>query len=273
MDHPRSAGVAATASGAVTRAADQLWQAANGQPCPPVRDLLVPDDLDAAYAVQDLNTQRALAAGRRLVGRKIGLTSPEVQRQLGVHQPDFGMLFADMAVGDGLPVAAGRVMQPKIEAEVALVLDRDLDEEQPTVADLLRATAYAVPALEIVGSRIRNWDIRIVDTIADNASSGLFVLGGPARKLDGLDLRGLAMALHRGEEVVSRGTGALCLGHPLNAAVWLAAEVARRGRPLRAGDTVLTGALGPMVPVRPGDRFEARMDGLGAVTVSFAEDA
>ncbi len=272
MDTPGTIDTDRLSSDPVESAADRLVEAGKGQPCSPIRDLLPQDDLDAAYAVQDLNTWRAVTSGRRLVGCKIGLTSPEVQRQLGVHQPDFGMLFADMAVGEGNPVPAGRVLQPRIEAEVALVLERDLDVEQPTLADLLRATAYAVPALEIVGSRIRNWDIRIVDTIADNASSGLFVLGGPARKLDGLDLRGAAMVMHRGEEIVSKGSGAQCMGHPLNAAVWLAAEMSRRGRPLRAGDTVLTGALGPMVPVRPGDDFRAQVEGLGTVAVSFSEE-
>ena len=263
-----------TGDGGVAAAAERLFEAGrDGVPCDPVRDLIAPADLDAAYAVQEINTARALAAGRRIVGFKIGLTSPAVQRQLGVGQPDFGILFADMAVGEGAPIAPGRVLQPKIEAEVALILDRNLDLEEPTVVDLIRATAYAVPALEIVGSRIKNWDIRIADTVADNASSGLFVLGGPVRTLDGLDLRGGAeMVLRRGEEVVSKGSGAACLGHPLNAAVWLAGEMARRGRPLGAGSVVLTGALGSMVPVRSGDRFEATINGLGTVSAIFSPE-
>ena len=161
-------------------------------------------------------------------------------------------------------------MQPNIEAEIALVLGRDLDMEQPTVADVMFAIEYAVPAFEIVGSRIRRWDIKIVDTVAGNASSGLFVLGGPARRLDGTDLRGADTSMTRRGETVSKGSGAACLGHPLNAAVWLAGEVARRGRPLRAGHIVLTGALGPMVPAEPGDMFEANIAGLGTVSAVFA---
>ena len=220
----------------IAQAADRLWKAASSSPAAPVRDLIGTDDLDAAYAVQELTTERALAQGRRIVGRKVGLTSLAVQAQLGVDQPDFGVLFADMAAGENLPIAAHRTMQPKIEAEIALILADDLPMTDPTVADIIGATAYAVPALEIVGSRIADWDIRITDTIADNASSGLFVLGGPARPLANLDLaQGARMTLKRGDEVVSEGSGKACLGHPLNAAVWLAGEMAQRGRPLRAG--------------------------------------
>jgi 2-keto-4-pentenoate hydratase len=256
---------------AVRRAADQLHTALEtGVACAPVRDLLADAGADAAYEVQEVNTQRALQAGRRLVGRKIGITSLAVQQQLGVNQPDFGMLFADMLVGEGLPISQARVMQPRIEAEIALILERDLTSDQPTLTDLLRAVAYVVPAFEIVGSRIANWDIRIVDTIADNASSGLFVLGGPARRVDGVDLRATRMEMKRGDTVVSHGSGGDCLGHPLNAAVWLAGEMARRGRALLAGDVVLTGALGPMVTVNAGDRFEATMSGIGGVTATFA---
>jgi 2-keto-4-pentenoate hydratase len=251
-------------------AADRLTLAATtGVPCDPVRDMIDLADLDAAYAVQDIGTERALAAGRRIIGRKIGLTSLAVQKQLGVDQPDYGMLFADMVMGEGIPIPQNRLMQPKIETEVALILGRDLDMDNPTIADVIWATAYVLPALEIVGSRIRSWDIRIVDTIADNASSGLLVLGGPARALDGIDLRG-AMTMRKNGEVVSSGSGADCLGHPLNAAAWLAGEMVRRGRPLRAGEVVLTGALGPMVPVLPGDQFTAQIDGLGTVSAVFA---
>ncbi|UDQ91811.1 2-keto-4-pentenoate hydratase [Xanthobacter autotrophicus] len=236
---------------------------------PPVRGRLRADDVDAAYAVQEVNTAYWQSEGRRIVGCKIGLTSRAVQKQLGVDRPDFGILFADIPVGEGEPIPFGRVLQPKIEAEIALVLSRDLDIVHPTIADVIGAIDYVVPALEIVGSRIAGWDIGIVDTVADNASSGQFVLGGPPRRLDGLNLRGAVMKMSRACETVSQGSGAACLGHPLNAAVWLAAEVARRGRPLRTGDVVLTGALGPMVPVMPGDAFEATIEGLGTVTASF----
>ncbi|MEV0185654.1 2-keto-4-pentenoate hydratase [Streptomyces sp. NPDC050625] len=258
---------------AVVKAADALAEAARtGAACPPVRTLFDHGDIDIAYAVQRLNLQRGQADGRRIVGRKIGLTSPAVQRQLGVDQPDFGALFADMAVPEGGEVPAGQLLQPKVEAEVALVLGSDLPYRECTVVDVLRAVDFVLPALEIVDSRVAGWDISIVDTVADNASCGLYVLGGSPVPLTGLNLRSVRMTMTRGGEVVSEGTGADCLGSPLNAAAWLASALAGMGDPLRAGDLVLTGALGPMVPAAPGDVFEARISNLGSVRVGFSSD-
>lgn len=251
-------------------AAATLYDAArDGTPIPPLRNDHPGGDATLAYAIQDANTARWLGEGRRLSGRKIGLTSKAVQKQLGVGEPDFGMLFADMAYGDGEEMPWQRLHQPRCEAEVALVLEHDLDGEQITLPDLIHATAYALPAIEVVGSRIAKWDIRFFDTIADNASSGLYVLGTTPVKLAGLDLRLAGMVMERRGEPVSVGAGAACLGHPYNAAVWLARTMVRVGRPLRAGDTVLTGALGPMVGVEPGDVFEARIGGLGSVRAVF----
>ncbi|WP_406440173.1 fumarylacetoacetate hydrolase family protein [Streptomyces sp. NBC_01613] len=257
----------------VTKAADALLAAARvNSPCPPVRSLLGDGDIQGAYAVQRTNVERGVAAGRRIVGRKIGLTSPAVQAQLGVDQPDFGTLFADMAVPDGGRIQAGRLLQPKVEAEVALVLGAELPHHDCTVVDVLRATDFALPALEIVDSRIADWDIGIVDTVADNASSGLFVLGATPVPLSGLDLRGVRMTMTLAGRPVSEGRGADCLGGPLNAAAWLASTLARMGDPLRAGDIVLTGALGSMAVAAPGDRFEARISQLGRVAVEFASE-
>ncbi|MFE9925367.1 2-keto-4-pentenoate hydratase [Streptomyces sp. NPDC005774] len=259
--------------GPILKAADILKQAARtGVTCPPVRTLLDADDIDTAYEVQRLNVRRSLTDGRRIVGRKIGLTSPAVQKQLGVDQPDFGALLSDMAVPDGGTVPARRLLQPKVEAEVALVLGADLPFVGPTVADVLRAVDFALPALEIVDSRISGWDISIVDTVCDNASSGLFVLGGTPVPLTAVNLRDVRMTLLRNEEEVSSGSGRDCLGGPLNAAVWLADVLAAAGDPLRAGDIVLTGALGPMAVAAPGDHFDADISGLGSVQVSFAPD-
>ena len=254
--------------------ADRLWQAhSTGIPVQPLRDDIaaIPggNPLEMAYRIQQNLTERRLKAGSRLVGRKIGLTSQAVQEQLGVDAPDYGALFAEMAIGDGEEIAWSRTHQPKAEAEIALVLERDLVHEKHTFADLISATAYALPAIEVVGSRIANWDIRLGDTVADNASSGLFVLGSRPVLLRQLDLVRCGMVMERRGDQVSIGAGSACLGNPLNAAVWLANTTARLGNPLRAGDVVLTGALGPMVAAQPGDVFNAHIEGLGSVRAVF----
>ncbi|MFC5458761.1 fumarylacetoacetate hydrolase family protein [Massilia niabensis] len=255
--------------------ADVLWAAEGGRvPCAPLRERILAaaagaDPVAAAYAVQQHNVRRRIEAGARVVGRKIGLTSAAVQAQLGVDSPDFGVLFADMAFGDGEPIPVERTLQPKVEAEIALVLERDLTHERHTFADLISATAYALPAIEVVGSRIGNWDIKLLDTVADNASSGVFVLGSRPVKLGRLDLVNCAMTMERRGEQVSGGSGAACLANPLNAAVWLADMMVLVGTPLRAGDVLLSGALGPMAAVAPGDQFTARIEGLGDVRAVF----
>jgi 2-keto-4-pentenoate hydratase len=255
---------------------------ASGQPCPPVRGLLPDSDIDAAYAVQASWVADQIAAGARVVGRKIGLTNPVVQAQFGVDRPDFGVLFESMACAPGSPIDGARTLQPKIEAEIAFVLAEDLTGAMIGPAEVAAATAYVVAALEIVDSRIAGWDIGIVDTIADNGSSGLFVLGDRRQELGRLDLAECAMTLRRvapggaggsGGEVVSTGTGASILGDPLAAVAWLAAAVRDHGRPLRAGEVVLSGSLGPMVPVAPGDAFHAEISGIGQVSALFAGGA
>ena len=254
----------------ISTLADRLHDALlSSEAVEPIRPELPDLDLASAYAIQEANTGRAIEEGRRLVGRKIGLTAKSVQKQLGVDQPDFGMLFADMAVDENGVVACSRLIQPKVEAEIAFILESDLSVEQPTLADVVRAIAYASPALEIVDSRIRDWDIGIVDTVADNASSGLFVLGTDQVAPEMLDLRLCGMVMECDGEVASSGAGAACLGNPLNAVKWLAATMVEVGRPLMAGDVVLSGALGPMVAATPGQAFEARISGLGSVRTRF----
>ncbi|WP_374618233.1 2-keto-4-pentenoate hydratase [Pandoraea sp.] len=243
---------------------------ATRQSVAPIRGEIALDDMASAYAVQQTNVDARLANGERIVGRKIGLTSLAVQKQLGVDQPDFGALFAGMACGDAQPMPLSQFIQPKVEAEVALVLEHDLTHGKHTFADIIRATAYAVAAVEVVDSRIEQWNIRFVDTVADNASSARFVLGSRPVRLSALDVSACAMTLSRDGEVLSRGNGAACLGNPLNAAVWLADRMVQLGTPLRAGDIVLTGALGPMVPVTEAGTFVAQIEGLGDVRATFA---
>ena len=248
--------------------AEQLRAAhESGSPIPPIKDSIA--SVDEAYAVQEINTSYWLDQGRRLTGRKVGLTAQAVQRQLGVDQPDYGMLFADMAVDDGAEIAAGRLIQPKVEAEIAFVLGDDLPHPDTTSAEVLRATDFAVAAIEIVDSRISDWQISFFDTVADNGSSALYVLGSRPVAMADFDPISCGMVLESGGEPVSVGAGSACLGSPVSAVTWLARTMAAAGRPLSAGDTVLSGALGPMVAAEPGDAFEARISGLGSVSVSF----
>lgn len=251
-------------------AARLIEAAATRTPCAPLRELLPDGTVDDGYAVQ----QRVIAAtsesARRRVGRKIGLTSPAVQRQMGVDTPDFGVLFADMAYGDATPISSSRLLQPRVEAEVAFVLGSDLPDRPVTLVDLLRATDFVVAAIEVVDSRIAQWDISIFDTVADNASSGVYVLGSSPRSLRDIgDLRDCEMTLTEDGVPVSSGSGAACLGHPANAVVWLANAVAERGDPLCAGEVLLSGSLGPLVTVKPGSTYEARISGLGSVRAPF----
>jgi 2-keto-4-pentenoate hydratase len=227
-------------------------------------------DIGLAYAIQRSNAEHRLTQGRRVIGRKIGLTAVAVQQQLGVDQPDYGVLFDDMGYGDAELIPEAILTQPRIEAEVAFVMGRDLTGENPSLVDLINAVEYVLPALEIVGSRIRDWNIRITDTIADNASSCAFVLGTRPHRLESVDLRLCGMVLELRGDPVSVGAGAACLGNPLNAMLWLARKMVSLETPLRAGDLVLSGALGPMVAVQPGDVFEARINGLGSVRANFA---
>lgn len=227
--------------------------------------------LDAAYAVAEVNTRARLAQpGRRIVGFKIGLTSEAVQRQLGVDQPDFGLLFDDMEYLDGDTLPMAQLIQPKVEAEVAFIVGDDLVGEAPSWGEFLTALAYALPALEIVDSVIQDWKITLVDTVADNASSALYVLGRQPVALGAMDLGAVGMHMSVDGTVASVGAGAACLGHPLRAAYWLARTMAGRGQPLRAGQVILSGALGPMVPLTAGQQVRAQIGALGSVACRLA---
>ena len=259
-----------TRAGLIAEAAARLQAAAlTATPCAPVRDLIGADDGDAAYAVQRTLADARGCAGARVVGRKIGLTAPAVQRQLGVDRPDFGLLFDDMTVaGDG-PIDVRRLLQPKIEAEIAFVLATDITDPDVDVGTVAAAVAYACAALEIVDSRIAGWNISFADTVADNASSALYVLGDTRRTLEEFTPADTTMTMTLDGDVVSSGAGRECLGDPLNALAWLARTAIATGDPLRAGHLVLSGALGPMVTVTPGAVFRAEISALGRVEAAF----
>lgn len=240
---------------------------ASGTSIAPIRDHI--DSADQAYAIQTINTDHRVARGERIVGRKIGLTNPAVQRQLGVDQPDYGTLFANMDVPHAGDIPWNPGAQMRVEAEIAFILSRDLPDPDTGMAQVIQAIDCALPSLEIVGSRIRDWDIRFVDTVADNGSSAFFTLGPSPRRLDRLDLLNCRMELCKGDEVVSTGQGRACLASPLNAVRWLARTMAAGGTPLKAGDVVLSGALGPMVGAEPGSVVTATIEGLGETAVTF----
>ena len=231
----------------IETAARRLREAYEVGQIQPLRAALDPLDATKAYAIQAANTSYWTSRGRRVIGRKVGLTAKAVQLQLGVDQPDFGVLFADMQIAHHGALPTSKVMQPKVEAEVAIVLGRDLDYPDAKIEDVLAAAEHAVAAIEIVDSRIADWKITYADTVADNGSSAFFVLGPLKKQLAGLDLYTCGMALEVNGVLASLGAGAACLGHPLEAAAWLARTLAKKGEPLRTGDVVLTGALGPMV--------------------------
>jgi 2-keto-4-pentenoate hydratase len=199
-------------------------------------------------------------------------TSPAVQKQLGVGTPDFGSLLDDMVVPAGGTVAAGTLLQPKVEAEIAFLLAADLDGGLEDVAEVRAAVAGAMAAIEIVDSRIADWDISYADTVADNASSGLYVVSDLVVPLSDLEPVDVVMSMTVNGATASEGQGAACLGDPLLALLWLARTVRDLGDPLRAGEVVLSGALGPMSVVRPGDVVEADISGLGTISVTFAKE-
>jgi 2-keto-4-pentenoate hydratase len=254
-------------------AARALRDAYQGGAISPMRQWLDTVDADGAYAVQEINTRFWTAQGRRIVGRKAGLTAKAVQAQLGVDQPDFGALFDDMEIDDGGTLDPARALQPKAEAEVAFVLGADLLDVQTTPEMVAVAVRTAHAAIEIVDSRIADWKICFADTVADNGSSAFFVLAKEGKPLPDLDIYSCGMVMEIDGAIVSLGVGAAALGHPLKAAAWLASTLARRGEPLRAGDILLTGALGPMVALTPGDHVKAIVGGLGEASFTYGKPA
>lgn len=250
--------------------ARRLRDAYKGGAVEPLREGLSPEDADCAYAIQEINTRYWVKQGRRIIGRKAGLTAKAVQQQLGVDQPDFGALFEDMQVPDGGRLVPSRCLQAKAEAEIAFILGADLPSPLSTPAEVAAAVSTVHAAIEIVDSRIADWKITFADTVADNGSSAFFLLAEQGLPIDGLDLANTAMEMTVNGRTASTGIGAAVLGNPLNAAVWLAQTLARRGAPLQAGDILLAGALGPMVALNKGDHVRAEIAGIGACSFTYA---
>jgi 2-keto-4-pentenoate hydratase len=251
--------------------ADALAQAErDGRPIPPLRETWPGLTVADGYQIQLVNVRRRVASGGVISGHKVGLSSKAMQRLLGVDEPDYGHLLAGMELYSDSPVPAARYCAPRIEAEVAFVLGRALPAGGCTEDDVLAATAYVVPALELIDSRIADWDITISETVADNASSAGYVLGADRAKPDELDLLGIEVRLSRNGEEVAEGRSDAVLGNPATAVAWLANKVAAFGVTLEAGQVILPGAVHRAVEVQAGDSFEAVFDGLGRVSMEFS---
>ncbi|MCW2500575.1 MAG: 2-oxopent-4-enoate hydratase [Frankiales bacterium] len=263
MDHAERAAAAAALLAAYR----------DGHPVEPLSEKYSDLTLDDAYEIQLLQIQQRLAAGASVKGHKVGLTSVAMQRQLGVDQPDFGHLLDDMFHLENMPIPVGHYLQPRIEPEVAIVLKRALHGPGVTAAEAAAAVDFVLPALEVIDSRIRDWKIGLLDTVADNASSGGVVLGSRPTPLGAVDLRLAGCTLHVRGELVATGAGGAVLGSPLNALVWLANTLGARGVGLEAGHVVLPGSVTAAVPVQPGDSVTATFAGLGSVTARFAPAA
>ena len=225
--------------------------------------------IEDAYRVQQRMIARRLQGGERIVGKKIGVTSRAVMNMLGVYQPDFGYLLDGMVMNEGESVDTRTLIQPKAEGEIAFVLKRDLMGPGIGNADVLAATECVMPCFEIVDSRIRDWKIKIADTVADNASCGVFVLGDSAVDPRRIDLVTCGMVLEKNGEIVATGAGAAALGSPVNAVAWLANTLGKLGIGLKAGEVVLSGALAAMFPAAAGDNFRVSIGGLGGCSVRF----
>lgn len=223
-----------------------------------------------AYRISLSTLDLRVADGERIIGKKIGLTSKPVQRTFNVLEPDFGYLTDAMLIRPGAAVCIdARLIQPRAEAEIAFTMRQDLQGPGVSALDVLRAVEFAVPCFEIVDSRIRDWNIRLTDTIADNASSGVVVLGTSAIDPRSVDLSLLGCVVEKNGELLSTGAGAAALGSPLNSVAWLANTLGRLGVTLRAGEVILSGSLVPLEPVKSGDIMSTRIDRLGSLTVRF----
>ncbi|WP_036771127.1 fumarylacetoacetate hydrolase family protein [Photorhabdus australis] len=246
----------------------QSWR--NNQAIAPISDNYPELTLHDAYLIQQkFIAHRLETTGERIVGKKIGITSQTIMDLLGVDQPDFGILTSDMYYENNSAVSVKQLIAPKAEGEIGFILKHNLRGPGITVSDVLQATDYVVPCIEIVDSRIRDWKIKITDTIADNASSGLFVIGDGSRLPSEIDLAAVTMTLEKNGKLIDTGIGAAALGHPANAVAWLANILGTLDMTLLRGEIILSGSLATMVPIDAGDQLKINLPGLGSAGVNF----
>ncbi len=249
---------------------DELYDAlSSGKTVSPLTSRGFDISIEDAYHIQQRVLSRRIAKGEKVIGKKIGVTSKAVMNMLSVHQPDFGYLLDGMVYNEGESIPMDTLIQPKAEGEIAFLLNKDLMGPGLTAADILAATEGVMACFEIVDSRIQDWKIKIQDTVADNASCGVFVLGDKLVDPKSVDLSLCGMVLEKNGEIVVTGAGAATMASPVNAMVWLANTLGRLGIPLNAGDVVLSGALGAMVPVKAGDSLRVTIGGIGGCSVRF----
>jgi len=254
----------------ITQLGDELYQALISRSVVEPLTNRHPDlSVEHAYRIQQRMIERRLQAGERIIGKKIGVTSRAVMNMLGVYRPDFGYMLDGMIYNEGESIDMATLIQPKAEGEIAFILKKDLMGPGVTNADVLAATECVMPCFEIVDSRIRDWKIKIADTVADNASCGVFVLGDQAVDPRKIDLALCGMVLERNGEIVATGAGAAALGSPVNAVAWLANTMGALGIPLKAGEVILSGALAAMFPAKAGDSFRVSIGGMGSCSVRF----
>ncbi len=254
----------------ITQLGDELYQAlSERKTIEPLTSRGFDITIEDAYHIQQRMIARRVEKGERVIGKKIGVTSKAVMNMLGVHQPDFGYLLDGMVYNEGESIEMDDLIQPKAEGEIAFLLKKDLMGPGVTAADVIAATEGVMACFEIVDSRIQDWKIKIQDTVADNASCGVFVLGDQLVDIADLDLSLCGMVLEKNGEIVVTGAGAATMGHPVNAMVWLAITLGKLGIALKAGDIVLSGAMGAMVPVQKGDNLRMSIGGIGGCSVRF----
>ena len=250
---------------------DELFDALRGrQMIAPLTEREPDITIDDAYHISLRMVQRRVDDGEKIIGKKIGVTSKAVQNMLNVHQPDFGYLTDRMVYGNGdeMPISE-QLIQPRAEGEIAFILKKDLIGPGVTNADVLAATEAVMPCFEIVDSRIKDWQIKIQDTVSDNASCGLFVLGDSAVNPRKVDLSTVGMVVEKNGQIISTGAGAAALGSPVNCVAWLANTLGRFGIPLKAGEVILSGSLVPLEPVVAGDYMRVEIGGIGSASVRF----